>query len=86
MNSIFFALIFQAVRRIVTAELFLVILGLVQTQFSNSLSGPEKKAAVIEQLKILSGKLSTSVAGLPGWVLSMAVDIAVAELKKKQGL
>lgn len=84
MNTIFFTLIFQAIRRIITAELFAVILKLVIAQTSSDLKGPEKKAAVMIELYSLQGVLGDSVKGFASWVLSMAVDIAVAEIKKQQ--
>ncbi|MDI1362499.1 hypothetical protein [Methylotenera sp.] len=86
MQTLFLNILFTAIRRIVTAELFAEILRLVQIETDSTLSGPQKKAAVMTELNVIKGQLGVTVSSLASWVLSMAVDIAVTEINKKAGL
>lgn len=74
------------IKLIVTKSVYEKALQLVQLQFSSTISGPEKKALVLAQLKALEGELSLTVKATASWIISLAIDIAVAQLNRQRGL
>ena len=59
------------------------IMGLVKAQLGSSAEGPDKKRAVMEQLSLVKDDLLEVVQKVGGYIISMAVDIAVGYLKSR---
>lgn len=72
-------MLFTAIRLVISKALFEKIYELVVSATSLQVSGPEKKALVLTQIKAIKGDLSTSVKSLPNLLLSMAIDVAYTE-------
>lgn len=85
MNAFWLNVLFTAVRQILTPELFAQILKLVQLQMDTNLTGPEKKAAVLAQIKEIEGGLSARAKSFASWFLGMAVDVIVAKVNVDLG-
>lgn len=78
-------LIFTAIRAVITPKLFEHIKALVSKIADLNVPGTEKKAYVLQQLNDITGELKASVKTLPNLLLSMAIDIAWAEVAKEKG-
>lgn len=71
-------------QRLVSAGLYGRIMGLAldaAQRFSAPGTGAEKKAWVLDRLSQEAAWLLEEVQALPGWFLSMVVDIVVGRLK-----
>ena len=68
---------------LIGSKLKIQILNLVADLMEFNAPGEQKKAKVINDLKKMGGELGIIVQKLAGYVLSLAIDIAVAYLKAR---
>jgi len=56
---------------------------LVLAAMNFDMTGPEKKQAVLQELKDIGGAMADTLADTSTFILSLAVDIVVAYLKSR---
>lgn len=71
------------VGRLIDADLHAEIINLVEAATELELPGEEKRARVLAALHSLGGKLGPIVAATAGFLLNLALEVAVAQLKAK---
>lgn len=86
MNTVIQQILAFVIKKLISANLWEYLLSAVKVQFNRKLSGAEKKAAVIEQVKAAEGKLGEIVKATSDTYLNLAVEAAVAIAKAKLGL
>ena len=71
-------------RRIASAGLLSRIETLVSdTSYVPTLTGPQKKRLVSETLADARGILQEELSRIPSWLVSLLIDIVVAQLKRR---
>jgi len=83
MNKWVTAALLRIVGMLVDGKVLDEILRLVQTYFSETLSGPEKRDAVEQELRVLRGEVGEAVRETAGYLINLAIEAAVAYLKAR---
>lgn len=78
MNKYLAAILLNAMKGIASSDLMDHILALVRDAANTNLTGDEKRAKVQEGIKAITGDLGVVISGLAGYVLNLAIEVAVA--------
>jgi hypothetical protein len=82
MNTFLFNLLSFVVKRLVAAQLFEHIRDIVAAQMDTNLTGEQKRAAVKQELYELNGALRDDFQKTAPYLINLAIESAVALLKK----
>lgn len=83
MNHFTAIILLNAMKMVTDGSLMQTIVNLVNEMMDFNLSGEEKKREVLRHLKEIGGELQPIVAATAGYILNLAVEIAVAYIKSK---
>lgn len=82
MNGFLLNLLSFVIKRLVDAKLFEHIRDMVIAQVDTKLTGEQKRAAVKKELDELTGDLYDSVKSTAPYLINLAIETAVALVKK----
>ena len=83
MNSIVAAVLLNTMKLVTDGQLMDHIVGLVGEVSSMEISGEDKRKAVLLKLKQVGGDLQPVVLATAGYVVNLAVEVAVAYLRTR---
>ncbi len=83
MNHFTAIILLNSMKMVTDGNLMQTIVNLVEETTNIEISGEEKKRAVIQRLKAVGGELKPIVAATAGYLLNLAVEVAVAYIKSR---
>ena len=83
MNTFIISAMYRLVKALFDGDVVSNIKDLVEAALDFEMSGVEKKAAVMRELKEIGGDVGIAIAATSTVILSMAVDVVVAYLVSK---
>lgn len=83
MNAIVATVLLNTMKLITSGDLMEHVVQLVSEVASMEIAGEDKRRAVLQRLKAIGGDLQPVIAATAGYLLNLAVEVAVAYLKSR---